>query len=178
MSSTSPSQWSTLPVSTSSKDSTCLPILLSYAASDCLGILKFKIINEAATITLDALITLNKQQPKQVTFKANQINIIRPSQSASKHSMQQTSPKLAMKITPSQVLTKKTIPSKDHAKKIAPSQDHTTSTPTIAADCNIVALRKAFPTSFDTIGYMSGMSIICTEHIVSPSCQIQGINWI
>ena len=136
------------------KDSTCPPDLLPYGASNHLGILKFKVLNEVSTATLDTLAMLKKPQPKHITFKI-------PIDSGLQHSPSQPQQrnmqlKSALKIIPSQDHTMKITYIKDHANKMAPLQYHSTPTVTTVAAYDITSLRNAFPYSFDTIGNMPG----------------------
>ena len=131
--------------------------LLSCSSSDRLGIIKFNIPNEVSTSIIDTITALNQPTPKHISF-STPLHTDTPSQpQQSKEDM----PKLVMKtITP-----QKLAPLQDHhTATLAPSQDHHT----IVNICDIFALKKTFPASFNSIENMPGAYTICLDPFIPP----------
>ena len=112
-------------------DTTCLQNLLSYARSERLGIIEFKIHNKASTSAIEPL-------QLSTNWHLNTYHSAHPytQTTQSARAQQIDMPKPALKKATSQKLTS--------------SQDHHMSMPTTADVHDIVALKKAFPASFDT----------------------------
>ena len=130
------------------KNTTSPNILLSYATSERLGTVKFQITNEAPSTTLDTI-----SLTKHVTFRT-QLHTYRP---VKPMNSRQQPLKPAIKFHTFQ----------DHSaqsSKKQPFQDHVT-TPDV---CNIVAIKAAFPKSFDRVGNMPGTYTIRTDPSMPP----------
>ena len=131
-------------------DTRCLQNQLSYTASERLRIIKFKIPHEASTSALDAITVPNQLLPKHVSFHT------------CIHTDATNQPQNSRQYTPQISLLNATL------KKLTSSQDHHTSTSTTANVCDIVALKKAFPASFDTIENISGTNTMHAGHSIPP----------
>ena len=148
------------------KDTTSPKILLSYAASERLGIVKFQIPNEAPPIALDTI-----SMKKHVTFRTP-LHTYRP-RNTGQHPL-----KPAIKKQPFQDQTPQKQSFQDHlaaeSSKIQPCQDHSEQNNALQDHsrqessqkqsfqdhfttddvCDIIAMKKAFPKSFDHVGNM------------------------
>ena len=152
------------------KDTTSPKILLSYAASERLGIAKFQISNEAPSIALDTLST-----KKHVTFRTP-LHMYRPikPKNTGQHLL-----KPAIEKQPFQDQTPQNQSFQDHSEQNNSLQDQSMQESSqkqlfqdhfTAADvCDIIAMKKAFPKSFDHVGNMPGTYTICLDPSVSPA---------
>ena len=133
------------------KDETSPQILISYAASDWLGILEIKITNEAPTTHIKVVMALNeKMLKKKVTFGT-------PRESTQPASLSQSSGWTTLKPAMNTLTSRKTSP--DVAK---------TSPPTTVAVHDILALKCAFPLSFNTVGDIPVTYTICADPSMPP----------
>ena len=153
------------------KDTTSPKILLSYAASERLGIVKVQIPNEAPSIALDTIST-----KKHVTFrtplhtyrpvkpKNTGQHLLKPAikkqpfqdQTPQKQSFQGHPAAESSKIQPFQDHSEQKNALQDHSRQDSSQkqlfQDHFTTDDVH----DIIAMKKAFPKSFDLVGNMPG----------------------
>ena len=133
------------------KDTTNPRILLSFATSERSGIVKFKIPNEAPSTALDTI-----SITKHVTFRIllQTYRPVKPTNSGQQfqdHSVQSSK---------NQPFLYHSAPSSEKQ----PFQDLVTT----ADVCDIVAIKAAFPKSFDRVGNMSGTYTIRTDPSIPP----------
>ena len=142
------------------KDTTSPKILLSYAASERLGTFKFQIPNKAPSIVLDTIST-----KKHVTFRTP-LHTYRPTKP--KNTGQQLlKPGIKKQPFQDQPLQKQLFQD-DLAPESSQKQsfqDHFTT----ADVCDIVAMKKALPKSFDCVGNMPGTYTICLDPSLPPA---------
>ena len=166
------------------KDTTSPKILLSYAASERLGIVKFQIPNEAPLIALDTIST-----KKHVTFRTP-LHMYRPIKlkNTGQHPLKpaikkqpfldQTPQKQSFQYHPAAESSQKQS-FQDHSEQNNSLQDHSMQDSSqkqlfqdhfTAADVHdIVAMKKAFPKSFDPVGNMPGTYTIHLDPSVPPA---------
>ena len=156
------------------EDHTSPEILLSYAASSRLGIVQFTVPNETPVncpLWINAI-----TQNKTVTFHQHLED--RPTYP---HNNKDSAPKPIIK-QPSQDHTSTGTrqdsyfsPFQDHKSSTAPLQDHNSPINHVSQDHittdsvkDIVALKNAFPNSFDTTGNMPGQYTIKLDTSIHP----------
>ena len=166
------------------KDTTSPKILLSYAASERLGIVKFQIPNEATSIALDTI-----SMKKHVTFrmpphtyrpvkpKNTGQHLLKPAikkqpfqdQTPQKQSFQDHPTAESSKIQPFQDHSEQKNALQDHSRQESSQkqlfQDHFTTDDV----CDIIAMKKAFPKSFDHVGNIPGTYTIWLDPSVPPA---------
>ena len=150
------------------KDTTNPKILLSYAASERLGIVKFQIPNEAPSIALDTI-----SMKKHITFRTP-LHTYRPvkPKNTGQHPL-----KPAIKKQPFQDQTPQKQSFQDHSEQNNALQDHSRQESSqnqlfqdhLTTDdvCDIIAMKKAFPKSFDCVGNMPRTCTIPLDPSVS-----------
>ena len=147
------------------QDTNSPPILLSYPPSERLGIIEFKEPNEASSpVAVDTITT-----DKKVTFN-NPLIAGKSTKRSSK-----TPLRSAVRNNPFQDHTPQTVRNK-HFQDHQSLQHHKTIENNAFQDqssqnmSDIFSLKQAFPTSFDTVGNMSGKYTICLDPTV-PTVQ-------
>ena len=156
------------------KDTASPSILLSYAPSERLGIVKFQIPNEALSTALDTI-----SLTKHVTFRTLLCTYrpVKPTNSG----WQAMKPAIKFHIFQDHsVHSSKNQPFQDHAtpsSKKQPFQDQSTPSSekqlfqdqvTPANVHDIVAIKAAFPKSFETVGNMPGTYTIRRDLFIPP----------
>ena len=165
-------------------DITSPKILLSYVASERLGIVKFQIPNEAPSIALDTISTkkhVTFQMPlhtyRPVKPKNTVQHLLKPA--IKKQPFQDQTAQIShfrtirqqnllkyshFRTSVSNEMPYKTIQGKNlHKKQLF--QDHFTTDDV----CDIIAMKKAFPKSFDHVGNMPGTYTIWLDPSVPPA---------
>ena len=165
-------------------DTTSPKILLSYTASERLGIVKFQIPNEAPSIALDTI-----SMKKHVTFKMP-LHTYKPDtpkntgqhplksaikkqpfqdQTPQKQSFQDHPAAESSKLQSFQDQSEQENALQDHSRLESSAkqlfQDHFTTDDV----CYIIAMKKAFPKSFDCVGNMLGTYTIRLDPSVPPA---------
>ena len=156
------------------EDFTTPTTLLSYVASSRLGIVQFTVPNKTPVNFPSRIITITCN--KTVTFSQHQED--RPQNS---HNNRDSAPKPIIK-QPSQDHSSTDIlqqdyflPFQDHKSSTAPFQDHKLPVNHVSQDHlttesvkDIIALKNAFPNSFDTIGNMPGQYTLKVDTSIHP----------
>ena len=156
------------------EDFTNPTIILSYAASSRLGIVQFTVPNKTPVNFPFRINTITHN--KTVTFSQHQED--RPQNS---HNNRDSAPKPIIK-QPSQDHSSTDIlrqdyflPFQDYKSSTAPFQDHKLPINLVSQDhlttesvTDIIALKNAFPNSFDTTGNMPGQYTIRLDPSIPP----------
>ena len=156
------------------EDQTNPEILLSYAASSRLGIVQFTVSNKTPVNCPLWINTIT--QIKTVTFSQHQEDA-----SQNPHNDRDSTPKSIIKqpledhSSPGILQQNYFSPFQDHKLSTAPFKDHKMPTNNVSQDHlttesvkDIIALKNAFPNSFDTTGNMPGQYTIKVDTSIHP----------